>query len=111
MTKIDYEMTNFVYEALKKVRARQFGKKDAVDSINRIVPILKSSIKSIDTDTAILLVWFGSFCVRILNGEVVESISVDDFFKIAQRVGYEDFYSALDEIFKTHALIQQHREI
>lgn len=111
MTKLDFEMSNFVYEMLKRVKSKHFGKNDAINSLNRIVPILKGSMGSIDTDVSILLVWFGSFCVRILNGGVVESISVEDFFKIVQEVSYDDFYSALDKIFKTHALIQQHREI
>lgn len=111
MTKTDYEMCNFVYEMLEKVKAKQFSKKDAISSLNRIVPVLKGRIKDIDTDTAIMLVWFGSFCVKIINGVVIDkSPNIEDFFKIVREVSYKDFYNTLDKIFKAHALIQQ-REI
>lgn len=109
MTKTDYEMINFVYEMLKKVKAKQFNKKDAIDGLQKIVPVLKGPMSNIDTDTAILLVWFGSFCVKVLNGVVIE-INIEDFFKIVQKVDYKDFYDTLNKIFEAHALIQQ-REI
>ena len=113
MTKIDYEMTNFVYEMLKRVKAKRFTKNDAINSINRIVPVLRGKMGSIDTDIALLLVWFGSFCVKFLNGAVIEKEpNIDDFFEIAQKVDYEDFYDVLNKIFKTYVIIrQQHREI
>ncbi len=115
MTKTDYEMINFVYEMLKKVKAKQFNKKDAIEGLQKIVPVLKGPIRKIDTDTAIMLVWFGSFCVKIINGVVIErSPNIEDFFKIVREVDYKDFYDILDKIFKAHDEMlkqKQQREI
>ena len=115
MTKLDFELRQYVYEMLKKAKTKKFGKKDAIGGLQKIVPVLKGPMSNIDTDTAILSVWFGSFCVKIINGVVIErSPNIEDFFKIVREVDYKDFYDILDKIFKAHDEMlkqKQQREI